>query len=148
MSRGVYADLTEERKERSRETSRAWKARKADAENREVQLHSAVLTLLPPLGRWIDRASCADKNIPAEWFLMPIDREDVPAEQLLTEQRKVAHLCGACPVRIDCLNEARRNRFVGTWGGVLRSIGHPEQNLIATHRVGATSTPIEESAAA
>jgi hypothetical protein len=86
-----------------------------------------------PLGRWVADAECVRRRIDPDWFTPPRERNPLPApDVLLREQRYVAQACHACPVRTECLSEARANGHTGVWGGVLRSVRR-EHDLIATH---------------
>lgn len=143
MRRGApYSEWTEEERAHHRASKRAL----ADRRRRERDLESAIITEMPPLGRWAKRGECAKRNLPSEMFHPPTDR-DIPPAALLAEQRRAAHACGACPVRRECLTEARDNRFLGIWGGMLRTQGHrredrdSELDLVAMHRAGHLTRP-------
>ena len=58
---------------------------------------------------WQIRASCHGLN-PETFF--PSDSEEQGAANYLS-----AHICGHCPVRTDCLDEALRTNSVGVWAG-------------------------------
>lgn len=134
-----FAEWSDKERERKRERERElYRQRQARAGHLVVVQGEGP----GPLGRWIDHAACADKTLDLDplIFWPPADRPERPGEvQLFLEQRQMARLCGPCPVRDECLDDARRNRFTGTWGGVLRrevkkaGVAFSEHDLIATH---------------
>jgi hypothetical protein len=105
---------------------------------------------LPPLGAWVARASCAPEDVDPLWFDQPADR-GLDAAALIDEQRLVALICRGCPVRTECLEEARRNKFTGIWGGVLRNHNHQRAGKFSEHDLIAryhhrTDAPKEKAA--
>jgi WhiB family redox-sensing transcriptional regulator len=71
--------------------------------------------LLPrPNWGWQDRAAC--KGADVVLFFGP-DGERQPERDI--RERKAKALCGACPVRMECLGYAdSRPEKYGTWGGL------------------------------
>lgn len=134
-----YQEWTEEERERKRHLRRL----------REGHPVLALIPNLPPLGTWTARGVCTDKTLGLnpEWFDQPSDRPHVDPHSLFLEQRQLARTCGPCPVRSECLEEARHNRFTGTWGGVLRLEVNRrvvEHDLVALHE--RTDYPKESAA--
>lgn len=63
---------------------------------------------------WRAKAACADYN-PELWF--PVSEEGTQAFE--DQARSARHICGACPVRDSCLEDARaRREAFGIRGGL------------------------------
>lgn len=58
------------------------------------------------LGDWISDAACRGMDTES-FFLPPHDRE----------ARVALRVCAACPVRVDCLQDAYATDAYGVWGG-------------------------------
>jgi len=62
----------------------------------------------PDKRAWVRAAACRDTD-PEDWFPLQGER-NVP--------RWLRDLCGGCPVRRDCLEEALDHHDTGIWGGL------------------------------
>lgn len=86
------------------------------------RLNVPVTPHLPPMGRWAADAACKDAD--PTWFdLRDRDEPGLDSAEVLRNQVKAAQLCAGCPVRAECLADARANQWVGVWGGRLFGIG-------------------------
>lgn len=128
-----WSQRSDEARERNRRACQERRDQIVAAERERHALASGAVTALPPLGDWAKRAECARRGADPEMFWLPAERQvPPPPAQLLDEQRQMARLCGVCPVRTECGEEADRNRFTGVWGGVLR-FDRTRHDLVAVH---------------
>jgi hypothetical protein len=69
---------------------------------------------LPPLGAWVEEASCADLGIDGAGVFVA-DHPDV--EELAYAEA----VCWRCPVRQECADYAAQTPAYGLWGAVWHS---------------------------
>lgn len=128
----------EERQERRRELTasrvRRHRQRAADTEAEENGYRDGRLTLLPPMGRWTDRAACIDMD--PDLFNSPTERRNanpnITSAQLLKDQQRAAVACRSCPVQRECYADGLGQKFAtGIWGGRLLDERVQPLNLIA-----------------
>ena len=107
---------------------------------------------ITPQGAWVDESACA--GYPPDWFDAPV-LGGSDSETVLQRQRSAAYLCGPCPVRDACRQDALDNELEGIWGGVLfRNIrlgGHahahrPLADLVGLLEAGELDRPIIRNA--
>lgn len=70
--------------------------------------------LIPPLGAWVERASC--RGIPTDMFY-PVYVFHNVRERNPKAPHIIQRICDACPVAGDCLSWALRHHEYGIWGG-------------------------------
>jgi WhiB family redox-sensing transcriptional regulator len=82
-----------------------------------------------PSDEWEKRAACLDDD-PEKWF---------PPVSVITQRtRDAIELCGWCPVRLDCLTVAIRDKHEeGIWGGLL-----PQQRKTLANRLKRKRSPL------
>ena len=56
---------------------------------------------------WEERAACLEAEDRDDWFADAGDHD---------ARRRALAVCQACPVRVECLEEAIRRRWPGIWG--------------------------------
>jgi hypothetical protein len=123
-----YSEWTQEEKDARNARRREARAWQNGTPNREPVLLDRAIT---------DHALCAEEGLDPEIFWHPKDRlvanPTIAPVDLLADAQLVAHICHACPVRQLCLDDARRTRSSGVWGGVLINDEGKEHDLIRLH---------------
>ena len=69
----------------------------------------------PHDGYWRDEAACHGHD--TEAFFIDEESGRYTRGQAGVQQRTAFAVCASCPVRLDCLHEAVRDKLHGIWGG-------------------------------